>query len=403
MKKKHTLAMGMALTAALAAAVPATAFAQDDAAGAQPRQYSAADDQSVNKWYVAPMLYGTWPSDRKRVDDDWSYGVAVGRNFNEMLGAELGYVHGNFDGAPGTGNLKLDAISLDALFHFYRSSKIYPYFSAGVVRLDGSRDSRAPTGEGWGGQLGLGLKTNLYTNAARTSVVTLRGEVKNRWLLDPVAGDRKQSDFLAGIGLQFHFGAALPVAAPVVVEEQAAPAPAAPADSDGDGVVDPNDKCPDTPAGTKVDANGCELDADADGVVDSKDACPDTKPGTRVGPQGCDCDVSVQLQFRFNSAELTDADRKVLDAAAENLKRLNWISGVAEGHTDSVGADAYNQKLSEARARSVIAYLASRGIDAARVTPVGYGESRPVADNRSDAGRAQNRRVVLRRTDCDAK
>jgi OOP family OmpA-OmpF porin len=391
--KRTTFALWTALAVA-SVAVPGSALAQQ-------RTYSEGDDQSIDKWYVAPTLYGTWLSDRKRADDDWSYGLAVGKHFGERFAAELGWVHGNFDGAPGTGNLKLDAYSLDGLMHFYRSSKIQPYLTAGLVRIDGSRNSSAQTGEGWGGQAGLGLRTNLYTNPARTSVVTLRGEIKNRWLFDGSNGSDKQSDLLAGIGLQFNFGPALPVAvAPIATAEEPAPV-AAPADSDGDGVADPDDRCPNTPAGAKVDANGCEPDGDRDGVVDAKDACPDTKAGTRVGAHGCDCDVTVRLQFAFNSAELTAADRQLLDQAAENLKRLNWISGVAEGHTDSVGGDAYNQKLSEARAKSVIAYLASRGIDASRIQAVGHGESKPVADNATAEGRAENRRVVLRRTDCD--
>jgi OOP family OmpA-OmpF porin len=83
------------------------------------------------------------------------------------------------------------------------------------------------------------------------------------------------------------------------------------------------------------------------------------------------------------------------------LKRLNWTSGVIEGHTDSIGKDAYNQKLSERRALAVREYLAAQGIAESRMIPTGFGESQPVADNKTAEGRAENRRVVLRRTDCD--
>jgi OOP family OmpA-OmpF porin len=74
-------------------------------------------------------------------------------------------------------------------------------------------------------------------------------------------------------------------------------------------------------------------------------------------------------------------------------------TGVIEGHTDSNGADAYNQRLSEQRAKAVRDYMVSMGIDPARLEAKGYGESQPVADNATPEGRAQNRRVVLRRTD----
>jgi iron complex outermembrane recepter protein len=142
-------------------------------------------------------------------------------------------------------------------------------------------------------------------------------------------------------------------------------------------------------------------DSDGDGVTDDKDACPDTPRGERVGPMGCSCDVTVKLQFKFNSAELTDEDVKILTGTAENLRRLNWIGGVAEGHTDSTGPEAFNQVLSERRAQSVIDFLGTQGVGAARIRAVGFGESKPIADNATREGRAENRRVVLRRTDCD--
>jgi OOP family OmpA-OmpF porin len=380
------MALATVLVTTLGTALPVTAHAQDQ-------------DQAVDKWYVTPLLYGTWPSDRKRVDDDWSYGLAAGRNFGERFALELGYVTGDFDGAPGTGNLSLDSYSLDGLLHFSRASKVHPYLTSGIVMIDGSRPSAAQTGSGWGVQAGLGVMSNLWTNGARTQVVTWRAEVKNRWLLrGELDNDEGHSDLLAGLGLQFHFGKALPMAAPLV--EEAAPEPA-PLDSDGDGVIDPNDKCPDTPAGAKVDENGCELDGDKDGVVDRLDACPDTAPGTRVGKFGCDCDVTVRLTFAVDSATLTEQDKKILDEAAANLKRLNWITGVAEGHTDSTGSEAHNQRLSERRAAAVMEYLNAQGIGDARMTSVGFGESKPIADNATREGRAENRRVVLRRTDCD--
>jgi outer membrane protein W/outer membrane protein OmpA-like peptidoglycan-associated protein len=272
--------------------------------------------------------------------------------------------------------------TLSLVYQFLPDSRVRPYVAAGLnyTSVFNEEPGNLHLDNSWGPALGggidFGINDNLLVNVwakwvdidsdARLGAANI-GTVE----IDPI---------VYGIGIGYRFGRAAPVVAAVpVAKAEPAPAPAPPP--------------PPPPPAPK--------DTDGDGVVDGKDACPDTKPGTRVGMYGCDCDVTVQLQFAFNSAELTDADKAQLDQTAENLKRLNWISGVAEGHTDSVGADAYNQKLSEARAKSVVEYLASKGLDASRVNPVGFGESQPVADNATKDGRAQNRRVVLRRTDCD--
>lgn len=134
--------------------------------------------------------------------------------------------------------------------------------------------------------------------------------------------------------------------------------------------------------------------------MDASDLCPDTPRGDRVDVQGCSCDVTRQLQFAFDSAELTDADKALLDETAANLARLKYVVGTVEGHTDSVGSEAYNQELSERRAQVVADYLQGKGISVDRMTVTGHGENRPVADNATKDGRMQNRRVVLKRTDC---
>jgi OOP family OmpA-OmpF porin len=87
---------------------------------------------------------------------------------------------------------------------------------------------------------------------------------------------------------------------------------------------------------------------------------------------------------------------------ARNLANLKFIEGTVTGYTDSVGDEAYNQQLSERRAQSVAEYLEAKGISSGRLSAIGMGEADPVADNGSAEGRAQNRRVVLRRTNCNA-
>ena len=144
-------------------------------------------------------------------------------------------------------------------------------------------------------------------------------------------------------------------------------------------------------------------DGDKDGVCDSVDQCPDTKPGTRVGSIGCDCDFTLSLQFAFDSAKLTATDIAQLDKLVPVLSDPNagFIGGVIEGHTDSVGTEEYNMGLSKRRAESVASYLHSQGVNLGnRFATEAFGESKPIASNDTAEGRAENRRVVIRRTDC---
>jgi outer membrane protein OmpA-like peptidoglycan-associated protein len=102
------------------------------------------------------------------------------------------------------------------------------------------------------------------------------------------------------------------------------------------------------------------------------------------------------VNFDFDKSNIRADARPVLDEAINILKSESGVAVVAEGHTDSVGTDAYNKRLSERRARAVKDYLVKGGISASRIETVGYGESKPVASNDTEDGRAQNRRVELR-------
>jgi len=149
-------------------------------------------------------------------------------------------------------------------------------------------------------------------------------------------------------------------------------------------------------------AAAAPVDSDGDGVTDDLDRCPGTPQGERVGEHGCPCDVTVQLQYKLDSAELTAADMAALDGVAAQLAELNFETGEVGGYADSTGDDAYNVELSLRRAQSAIDYLVTKGIAAGRLTAVGYGEANPIADNATAEGRALNRRAVFRRADCAA-
>jgi len=101
------------------------------------------------------------------------------------------------------------------------------------------------------------------------------------------------------------------------------------------------------------------------------------------------------VNFDFNSSDIRPSSRPVLDEAADILKANPGVDVRVEGHTDSIGSQAYNQALSVRRAESVFRYLVNRGVDPERFTVEGFGKSRPIASNATEAGRAQNRRVEL--------
>lgn len=140
------------------------------------------------------------------------------------------------------------------------------------------------------------------------------------------------------------------------------------------------------------------VDSDNDGVPDSSDACPGTLAGLATDNRGCAATSpqAVRLEgvnFELNSATLTADARSILLRVAEALRGEPTLRAAISGHTDSSGNDAYNLQLSQQRADAVQAFLAGQGIDRSRLVPRGYGETQPVADNSSAAGRERNRRV----------
>ena len=115
---------------------------------------------------------------------------------------------------------------------------------------------------------------------------------------------------------------------------------------------------------------------------------PPPAKGTKIATVGA-------ANFDFDKATIKPSGRDVLDGAVKTLRDNPSLHVVVEGHTDSIGSDAYNQKLSERRAKAVRDYLVREGIDASRITTRGYGKSRPVASNDTAEGRAQNRRAEI--------
>ncbi len=193
-------------------------------------------------------------------------------------------------------------------------------------------------------------------------------------------------------------------------------------DKDGDGIPDNLDKCPNSDPKIKVGPDGCPLDSDGDGIPDYLDECPNTPPGLKILPNGCalvgDCRkprageavdakgcaldqrfILRGVKFEFDSDKLTKPAEGILNDVADTLAAYPDVTIEVQGHTDSLGTDAYNLGLSERRSIAVKRYLAGRGVNGGRLRPVGYGESAPIADNSTAEGQEENRRVEFRVVD----
>lgn len=185
-----------------------------------------------------------------------------------------------------------------------------------------------------------------------------------------------------------------------------------PRDADGDGVADNLDRCPGTPAGAAVDANGCPLapDADRDGVPDTRDRCANTPAGRMVDANGCpyaelpaagQALVLRNVTFISGSARLTPRSRTTLDGIATAVQAVLHATPSArfeiDGYTDNRGSAAANRRLSQARATSVMTYLVSKGVPRGAMSAMGFGPDNPATSNATAAGRAQNRRVEIKR------
>jgi outer membrane protein OmpA-like peptidoglycan-associated protein/opacity protein-like surface antigen len=175
---------------------------------------------------------------------------------------------------------------------------------------------------------------------------------------------------------------------PGVAKYQGCPIP----DTDGDGINDEEDKCPTVPGVSRY--QGCPIpDTDGDGINDEEDKCPN-RPGV-ASNFGC---PEITFYYKRAVAALSAADKKSLDSIVRFMNANPTLNVIIEGYTSTLGAEKYNQKLSEQRASNAVKYLISKGIDKGRLTSVGFGETRPVegSDQSKEAGRAVNRRTIMR-------
>jgi OOP family OmpA-OmpF porin len=298
---------------------------------------------------------------------------------------------------PGSVDVDIWTVSVGALRHFQPEARLNPYlsFGAGIMayQVDGP-DDEDPFGY-WGGGLNYSLSDTTDFRVDLRHILDYRSDNN----FNTSGGSDWRHHLQAMLGLTYQFGGQpAPMAKPAP-----APAPVAqPVDSDKDGVFDPQDQCPGTAPGVRVDSVGCPADTDGDGVADYLDACVDTPQGTQVDKHGCPkgvkevASLTLNILFGVDKAEVTPFHSNDLNKAAAFIKKYPMYKVVVEGHTDAQGSDVYNQELSQHRAESVRDALVNKyGFPASQVSATGYGEGQPVADNASKEGRAKNRRVEI--------
>ncbi len=166
-------------------------------------------------------------------------------------------------------------------------------------------------------------------------------------------------------------------------------------DKDHDGIEDGKDRCADTPIGVDVDVDGCAFDRDQDGIKDYEDECPSSMPYAKVKANGCADFVSFNLYYAPRVNEITPKSMSILDKAVGFLKEHPEYKVKIIGHTDNVGDDDYNLKLSKERAEDVLKLFNRKGISFNRLEAIGKGEAEPMESNDTDEGRALNRRIEV--------
>lgn len=410
--------------------------------------------------YIAPMFSYTLADKDRNTKDGIGGTISLGKRFTSGLTLELTATYSQLDSEADNQTVKLTGVGAAAMIFPVRSLPgLYGILALHHGQVENHPTSpNASTGFGYRTTIfdpGVGYLFPLADylggfDAYLRTEARYRMDAHNRRVLG-VGGQKHFYESVANVGILIPLGDVPVIEVPEAPPEEIAVVETAPVDSDGDGLSDDMDQCPDTPAGVPVNDQGCEADTDGDGIVDRLDTCPDTPTGVAVNEQGCtavvDADgdgipddqdqcpdtpagtvidergcapepgcrapapgepISLEgcatgdaivlrgVTFDTNSDRLTANAKVILNQVADALNARADIKVEIGGHTDSVGADAYNQKLSERRARSVFDYLVARGIDPSRMQSRGYGETQPVDTNETNEGREVNRRVELK-------
>jgi len=386
----------------------------------------AAESESplLHGFYLAPMASYVMPDDERLLKDGFGGSLAAGYRVSPGLALELQALYTSLDrDAAGGGSATMSGLNVGALGFVTESLQgLYMAFGAGYL----DTDSQATSGSGYKGftfEAGLGY---LFPLSFGSYDFGIRADARMRHNNGQDSDDAREVDHaglhdaLFSVGLQLPLGARkAPPAEPAAQVVAVLAVCSDQADNDGDGLVDfPADPgCSSAEDSNETDPAQCSdgEDNDGDGAVDhpsdkgctgpedtdETDPCKAPAPGEAVSLAGCgtgDVIVLKGVNFDYDRASLTANAKTILDGVAEELFEHPEISVEIGGHTDADGSDTYNQRLSERRAAAVVDYLEQRKVARGRMTSVGYGEAKPLADNATDEGKELNRRVELKVT-----
>jgi OmpA-OmpF porin, OOP family len=335
------------------------------AAGGSAIAADAYDDTGAS--YIVALGQYTF-LDKDRISKDGrGFELGLGHNFAPNFAAEIIDSNGTFRIPNAGAREKLNAISVDGLYKFLPVTSMFrPFILAGVGGMSDDIGGHTPNNLGWLAETGVGLLTGLGSQSGSTRW-QLRTEVKYRYefmkYTQYVPND--PGDIILGVGFQFMFGA--PTPPPPFVARALPPPPPEPAPPPPPPPPPPAPVCH-APAGFQVDAN------------------------CRIIQQTV---VVRAVDFEFNSARLTAPAQQTLDEVATALAAQPDLRIEIQGYTDSVGADAYNLKLSQRRADAVKYYLVSKGVNGSTLSARGYGKANPLVSNDTAENRAKNRRVAF--------
>ncbi len=332
---------------------------------------ASAEEAYKGSWYALPgVSVMNTDSDLKAEDNNVGGFLRLGKELSEHWDVQLGLSHNRADEDSRlftSGKYKQTLLGVDALYMFSRE-KFRPFllaglgvghnsidYKAGAVDVDGSKTS-------WMANVGLGAQYLI------NDVFGVQADIRHVWSRAEVGNaafgrdDETIGNTLFNLGAIIRFGAPKPAtAAPVAVEP--------------------------------VSVNYVEPSAAPE---------PDPAPAEPCKPTTETVTIQAEKLFGFDKSTLSGNGKQELDAVAEKINQHTDIEVVlVTGHTDRIGTDAYNQKLSERRANTVKNYLITKGVDANRLQAVGKGESEPVVDCKGIRGKklieclAPNRRVVV--------